>query len=114
MQPAGGGIVRRRLFVGGTRLLAAATVLATAACGHAPAPPPPPAVVVALPVHPDADARTGGGGAARYPVEVTARYSNAMSFRVPGKVIKRNVRLGDAVKQGQVLAQLDPVDAQKQ
>jgi len=37
-----------------------------------------------------------------------------MSFRVPGKLIKRNVRLGDAVKEGQVLAQLDPVDAQKQ
>lgn len=104
----------RRLFVGGTRLLAAATVLATAACGHAPAPPAPPAVVVALPVHPDADARSGGEGAIRYPVEVTARYSNTMSFRVPGKLIKRNVRLGDAVKEGQILAQLDPVDAQKQ
>jgi len=104
----------RRLFIGGTRLLAAATVLATAACGHAPAPPPPPAVVVALPVHPDADAQSGGEGAVRYPVEVTARYSNAMSFRVPGKLIKRNVRLGDAVEEGQVLAQLDPVDAQKQ
>jgi multidrug efflux pump subunit AcrA (membrane-fusion protein) len=37
-----------------------------------------------------------------------------MSFRVPGKLIKRNVRLGDAVKEGQVMAQLDPVDAQKQ
>jgi multidrug efflux pump subunit AcrA (membrane-fusion protein) len=37
-----------------------------------------------------------------------------MSFRVPGKLIKRDVRLGDAVKEGQVLAQLDPVDAQKQ
>jgi membrane fusion protein, multidrug efflux system len=37
-----------------------------------------------------------------------------MSFRVPGKLIKRNVRLGDAVEEGQVLAQLDPVDAQKQ
>ena len=104
----------RRVFVGGTRLLAAATVLATAACGHAPAPPPPPAVVVALPVHPDADARSGGGAAVRYPVEVTARYSNAMSFRIPGKLIKRSVRLGDAVREGQVLAQLDPVDAQKQ
>ena len=52
--------------------------------------------------------------AIRYPIEVTARYSNTMSFRVPGKLIKRNVRLGDAVKQGQVIAQLDPVDAQKQ
>jgi RND family efflux transporter MFP subunit len=47
-------------------------------------------------------------------VEVTARYSNTMSFRVPGKLIKRNVRLGDSVREGQVLAQLDPVDAQKQ
>jgi multidrug efflux pump subunit AcrA (membrane-fusion protein) len=37
-----------------------------------------------------------------------------MSFRVPGKLIKRNVRLGDSVKQGQILAQLDPIDAQKQ
>jgi membrane fusion protein, multidrug efflux system len=104
----------QRTFVGGSRALAAAAVLATAACGHAPAPPPPPAVVVALPVHPDADARNGGTGTVRYPVEVAARYSNAMSFRVPGKLIKRNVRLGDAVKEGQVLAQLDPVDAQKQ
>jgi RND family efflux transporter MFP subunit len=63
-------------------------------------------------VHPDA--RTGGGEAIRYPIEVTARYSNTMSFRVPGKLIKRSVRLGDAVKQGQLIAQLDPVDAQKQ
>jgi membrane fusion protein, multidrug efflux system len=106
--------VMQRIWVGGTRFLAAAAVLATAACGRAPAPPPPPAVVVALPVHADADARSGGTGAVRYPVEVTARYSNAMSFRVPGKLIKRNVRLGDAVKEGQILAQLDPIDAQKQ
>jgi RND family efflux transporter MFP subunit len=69
-------------------------------------------VVVALPVH--SDARAGGGEAIRYPIEVTARYSNTMSFRVPGKLIKRSVRLGDAVKQGQLIAQLDPVDAQKQ
>jgi len=94
------------------KFLAAAMVLSIAACGRAPAPPPPPAVVVALPVHPDA--RTGGTDPVRYPVEVTARYSNTMSFRVPGKLILRNVRLGDAVKQGQVIAQLDPVDAQKQ
>jgi len=104
----------QRVWVGGTRFFAAAAVLAIAACGHAPAPPPAAAVVVALPVHPDADARNGGAGTVRYPVEVTARYSNAMSFRVPGKLVKRNVRLGDAVKEGQVLAQLDPIDAQKQ
>jgi RND family efflux transporter MFP subunit len=87
-------------------------VLSIAACGRAPPPLRPPAAVVALPVHPDA--QTGGTDPVRYPIEVTARYSNTTSFRVPGKLIKRNVRLGDAVKQGQVIAQLDPVDARKQ
>lgn len=95
-----------------TSLPTAALSLLFAACHHAGPPPPTPAVVVALPVHPDA--RTGAGEPIRYPIEVTARYSNTMSFRVPGKVIKRMVRLGDPVKQGQVIAQLDPVDAQKQ
>ena len=95
-----------------TSLTTAVASLLVGACHHAAPPPPPPAVVVALPVHPDA--RTGGGEPVRYPIEVTARYSNTMSFRVPGKLIKRTVRLGDAVKQGQLIAQLDPVDAQKQ
>lgn len=92
--------------------LAAVTSIWLAACHRAPPPPAPAALVVALPVHPDTS--PDGNDPIRYPVEVTARYSNTMSFRVPGKLIKRNVRLGDAVKQGQVLAQLDPVDAQKQ
>jgi multidrug efflux system membrane fusion protein len=95
-----------------TSLATAVASLLVGACHHSAPPPPPPAVVVALPVHPDA--RTGGGDPIRYPIEVTARYSNTMSFRVPGKLIKRTVRLGDAVKQGQLIAQLDPVDAQKQ
>jgi RND family efflux transporter MFP subunit len=102
----------RRIIVSGLAVLAAASALSTAACHRAEAPPRPAAVVVALPVHPDE--RTGGGAAVRYPVEATARYSNTMSFRVPGKVIERTVRLGDAVKQGQLIARLDPVDAQKQ
>lgn len=103
------------MFTKISRAPSLATALASlliGACHHAAPPPPPAAVVVALPVHPDA--RTGGGESIRYPIEVTARYSNSMSFRVPGKLIKRTVRLGDAVKQGQVIAQLDPVDAQKQ
>jgi membrane fusion protein, multidrug efflux system len=95
-----------------TSLATAVASLLVGACHHAAPPPPPAAVVVALPVHPDA--RSGGGEPVRYPIEVTARYSNTMSFRVPGKLIKRTVRLGDAVKQGQLIAQLDPVDAQKQ
>jgi RND family efflux transporter MFP subunit len=47
-------------------------------------------------------------------VEVAARYSNPMSFRVPGKVIERKVRIGDTVKKGEVVARLDPIDAERQ
>jgi RND family efflux transporter MFP subunit len=45
---------------------------------------------------------------------VAARYSNPMSFRVPGKLIERKVRIGDSVKKGESVARLDPVDAEKQ
>jgi membrane fusion protein, multidrug efflux system len=101
----------------GSRMLCAAPLAAFAvsmlgAChGQAPAAAPP-AVVVALPVHP----RSGmnAGESIRYPVEAAARYSNAMSFRVAGKLIERDVRLGDSVRKGQVIARLDPVDAEKQ
>jgi membrane fusion protein, multidrug efflux system len=72
----------------------------------------PPAVVVALPVY----SNSAGGVAEgiRYPVEAAARYSNAMSFRVAGKLIERDVRLGDSVRKGQIVARLDPIDAEKQ
>ena len=93
----------------GTGLAAA---LWLTACHSRPTVSAPPAVVVARPVHPDG--ASGAGAAIRYPVEVAARYSNSMSFRVPGKLIERDVRIGDSVKQGQVVARLDPTDAQKQ
>ncbi len=60
------------------------------------------------------DGGAGGGDAIRYPVEVAARYSNPMSFRVPGKLIERKVRIGDMVKKGEVVARLDPIDAERQ
>jgi RND family efflux transporter MFP subunit len=66
--------------------------------------------VVALPVHPVAGDALG----LRFPAEVAARYSNAMAFRVAGKIIERDAHLGDLVKQGQVLARLDPSDAGQQ
>jgi multidrug efflux system membrane fusion protein len=94
-------------------LVAGCGLLTLSACSHGPAASAPAAVVVALPVHPDAG--TGGGGiAVRYPVEVAARYSNPMSFRVPGKLIERKVRIGDVVKKGDVVARLDPIDAERQ
>jgi multidrug efflux system membrane fusion protein len=92
--------------------LAALALLSLSACHEGQAPSAPPAVVVALPVHPDAGAATDG--AIRYPIEVAARYSNSMSFRVPGKLIERKVRIGDSVKKGEIVARLDPTDAEKQ
>jgi membrane fusion protein, multidrug efflux system len=86
--------------------------LALGACQrHAPAAAAP-AVVVALPVH--ADSEGGAADGMRYPVEAAARYSTVLSFRVAGKLIERRVRLGDSVRQGQVIARLDPVDAGKE
>jgi RND family efflux transporter MFP subunit len=68
--------------------------------------------VVAVPVR--SDTATEGGTAMRYPIEIAARYSNPMSFRVAGKLIERKVRIGDTVKKGEVVARLDPIDAQRQ
>src|SRR5579863_5918278 len=87
-------------------------VLALGACHRQMPPAAPPALVLALPVHSHSDISADEN--IRYPVEAAARYSNAMSFRVAGKLIERNVRLGDSVRKGQVVARLDPVDAQKQ
>lgn len=92
--------------------LAGAALVVAAACSSGKVASAPPAIVVALPVHPDTG--TAGGLSIRYPVEVAARYSTPMSFRVPGKLIERKVRIGDTVKKGEALARLDPVDAEKQ
>jgi RND family efflux transporter MFP subunit len=88
----------------------AVTLLVTGGCQRAAEPAAPPAMVVTVPVHPDA---LMGSGALRYPVEVAARYSNTMSFRVGGKLVERRVRLGDVVRKGEVVARLDPIDAEK-
>lgn len=69
-------------------------------------------MVLALRVH--SQSATDAGESLRYPVEAAARYSNTMSFRVAGKLIERDVRLGDSVRKGQKVARLDSVDAQKQ
>ena len=45
-----------------------------------------------------------------YSADVRARVDARLSFRVPGKLVSRQVELGQQVKAGQVLAQLDPTD----
>jgi membrane fusion protein, multidrug efflux system len=92
--------------------LAIVLVWALGACHRQAPPAAAPALVLALPVLSRPGA--GAGESIRYPIEAAARYSNAMSFRVAGKLIERKVRLGDGVHKGQVMARLDAVDAEKQ
>lgn len=47
-----------------------------------------------------------------YPAEVKARVESRLAFRVGGKLVKRLVDVGDAVRAGQALAQLDAQDLQ--
>src|SRR5882672_6053240 len=91
-----------------TALWAVFALLALGACHRQAPSAAPPALVLASPVH--SYSGIGAGESIRYPVEAAARYSNAMSFRVAGKLIERNVRLGDSVHKGQVVARLDAVE----
>ena len=45
-----------------------------------------------------------------YTGEVRARHETDLSFRVGGKLVARNVEVGDAVRKGAALARLDPQD----
>ena len=83
--------------------------IALSACSKQEAAAPAPRPVVAVAVHADGNAMQ----AASLPGEIQARYSTPLSFRVGGKIIERRVRLGDVVKNGQIVARLDPADAQK-
>jgi membrane fusion protein, multidrug efflux system len=82
--------------------------LALTACHERPPAALAPRPVVAVAVHPD-----GVAPEAMLPGDIEARYNTPLSFRVGGKIIERDVRLGDTVKAGQVLARLDPTDLQK-
>jgi RND family efflux transporter MFP subunit len=88
--------------------LAVGGALALTACHERASVAIPPRPVVAVAVHPD-----GAPPEASLPGDVQARYNTPLSFRVAGKIIERDVRLGDTVKAGQVVARLDPADLQK-
>ncbi|NPT44515.1 efflux RND transporter periplasmic adaptor subunit [Paraburkholderia sp. 1N] len=92
-----------------TFALTLAGIVTLAACSKKEAAAPAPRPVVAVAVYADGSATA----AASLPGEVQARYSTPLSFRVGGKIIERRVRLGDVVKNGQIVARLDPADAQK-
>lgn len=49
-----------------------------------------------------------------YPGEVRARFEPELAFRIGGKISRRLVEVGDRVKAGQALAELDPKDVRLQ
>lgn len=63
-----------------------------------------------LVTHPTASTHT----ATAFAGEVRAREESPLSFRVGGKLVERKVDIGDHVRQGQVIAVLDPGDLQAQ
>lgn len=84
-----------------------AAVLLLAACSR-PAPTEEP--IRAVKVVTVGLARMDSG--AEFAGEVRARVESRLGFRVGGKIVRRQVELGQRVKAGQVLAQLDPLDYQ--
>jgi membrane fusion protein, multidrug efflux system len=90
-----------------TVALALAATLALAACGKTEAPQEPIRSVKVMPVGVDtfkSDYEFAG--------EVRPRVESRLGFRIAGKIVKRQAELGQRVKAGQVLAQLDPRDYQ--
>lgn len=53
---------------------------------------------------------SGLNSAPEYAGEVRARVESRLGFRVAGKIVKRQAEVGQRVKAGQILAQLDPQD----
>lgn len=85
--------------------LLVALTIALAACSKTEPAPDPIRAVRTLTIAPQT-----AGGAYEYAGEVKARTESRLSFRVNGKMLKRLADLGDTVKAGQLLAQLDPQD----
>ena len=86
--------------------LASAAVL-LAACSQSAPPEEPVRAVKVITV-----GTAAFSSAHEYAGEVRAQVESRLGFRVGGKIIKRQAELGQRVKAGQVLAQLDPQDYQ--
>lgn len=92
------------------RMVSAGLLVALlAACDRDPSAAPEARPV--LVVHPE-----GGSAAAltAYAGEIRAREESALSFRVGGNLVRRAVAVGDRVRRGQLLAELDPGDQRLQ
>ena len=81
------------------------TLLVLAACSPAIPPAEPIRAVRTITL-----ATVSVGGAHEYAGDVRARTESRLGFRVGGKLLSRSANIGDAVRAGQALAQLDPGD----
>ncbi|UJW79203.1 efflux RND transporter periplasmic adaptor subunit [Hydrogenophaga sp. SL48] len=88
------------------------TALAAASLLMAGCSEPPRSPVVVKPVFVTTVAPTASAQARTFTSVVRARVESEVAFRTGGKVVERLVEVGDRVKQGQVLARLDPADYQ--
>jgi RND family efflux transporter MFP subunit len=92
---------RRALAFGGVASLMAVLV----GCQPAKAPESPVRAVRTLVI-----SETGGTLDREFSGDIRARTETRLSFRVPGKITARQVELGQSVRPGQTLAQLDATD----
>ena len=86
-------------------VVAGVALVALAACSRPEAPPEPVRAVKLLTV-----ATSHGGSSQVFAGEVRARVESRLGFRVGGKILKRQAEVGQKVRAGDVLAQLDPQD----
>ena len=87
--------------------MALGLALLLAACGKPPAAPEPVRAVKVLTV-----GAVPGGAALEFSAEVRPQVETRLGFRVAGKLQQRQAELGQRVRAGQLLAQLDPQDYQ--
>ncbi|WP_407352878.1 efflux RND transporter periplasmic adaptor subunit [Luteimonas sp. R10] len=97
--------------MGGNGGRGAALVLALllGGCGSGDEPPAAP-----RPVLVERPAERAAGAALALAGEIRAREESALAFRVGGKLVKRHVDVGAAVRRGDLLAELDPDDQRLQ
>ncbi|MCP4041839.1 MAG: efflux RND transporter periplasmic adaptor subunit [Gammaproteobacteria bacterium] len=95
-----------RLFQPSVRaMLLVLAVIAVGACEKAP----PPSQTIRPVLHQVVEIRPHWQEA-NYAGEIQARYETSLGFRINGKITERSVEVGDTVKQGALLAKLDPED----
>jgi len=76
-------------------------------CSEKKSPEPPVRPVLYVLAKPDLTQHLG-----RFAGNIEARYESTLGFRVPGRIVRRYYDVGAMVKEGDILASLDPTDQQ--